>query len=658
MTKAFFDAFPTIATDDEELSSLLEHTTVTRVCVSEKSSQLKIYLDADRLIPKRQIEKIEKNFDDEFAAGQGLSTRIIEHFHLSGQYTPKNLMRVYRSSILHELQGFQQWMYTMFRGADIRFSDDETCVIEVEDRLIFRSHADELKRILDKIFTERFGLNFKCTVHFRENPSADNSACLPEAPLPENAALQESGQGDAPRQSGQGDASRQSGQGDAPRQSGQGDALRQSGQDAPGASSKGRRRYSKRGTRQGTERELIQSSNPDVVYGRDFADESVPIASITDAVGTVTIRCQVLSLETRDIHTKAGKDLTIAVMIVTDFTDTISVKLFLDASQAPEFLEKVKKDMFLKIRGSASIDRFDSDLAIASVSGMKKIADFRPHRFDNAPVKRVELHCHTKMSKMDAVCDVGAIVKTAIGWGHSAIAITDHGGVQALPDAWHAVPKDSDFKVIYGCEAYLVDDEVRAVGNGKKGQMFSGTFVVFDLETTGFSPVSDRIIEIGAVKITDGKITDRFSEFVNPQRPIPFRIEQLTSINDSMVMDADPIEKVLVRFLEFCADAPMVGHNVTFDISFIEENCERMEIAHDFTTVDTMTLARSLLPNLARFRLDQVAKALNVPLGQHHRAVDDAECTAGIFLKFLSMLSDQGLEALDQINETCAPTQE
>ncbi len=658
MTKAFFDAFPTIAPDNEELGSLLEHTWVTKVAVSEKEARLKIYLEADRLIGKKEIEQVEKAFDEEFAADQGLKTTIIEHFRLSGQYTPKNLMKIYRTSILHELRGYQKCIYTMFRGASILFSEEDTCTVTVEDSLVARSYADELKRILDKIFTERFGLNFKCTVHFRENPSADNSACLPEAPLPENAALQDSGQGDAPRQSGQGDASRQSGQGDAPRQSGQGDALRQSGQDAPGASSKGRRRYSKRGTRQGAERELIQSSNPDVVYGRDFSDDSVPIASITDAVGTVTIRCQVLSLETRDIHTKAGKDLTIAVMIVTDFTDTISVKLFLDASQSPEFLEKVKKDMFLKIRGSASIDRFDSDLAIASVSGMKKIADFRPHRFDNAPVKRVELHCHTKMSKMDAVCDVGAIVKTAIGWGHSAIAITDHGGVQALPDAWHAVPKDSDFKVIYGCEAYLVDDEVRAVGNGKKGQMFSGTFVVFDLETTGFSPVSDRIIEIGAVKITDGKITDRFSEFVNPQRPIPFRIEQLTSINDSMVMDADPIEKVLVRFLEFCADAPMVGHNVTFDISFIEENCERMEIAHDFTTVDTMTLARSLLPNLARFRLDQVAKALNVPLGQHHRAVDDAECTAGIFLKFLSMLSDQGLEALDQINETCAPTQE
>ena len=181
MTKAFFDAFPTIATDDEELSSLLEHTTVTRVCVSEKSSQLKIYLDADRLIPKRQIEKVEKTFDEEFASGQGLKTKIIEHFHLSGQYTPKNLMRAYRSSILYELQGYQKCIYTMFRGADLHFSDEETCIVTVEDNLVSRSYADELKRILDKIFTERFGLNFRCTVDFRKSSPAEDFVPLPKS---------------------------------------------------------------------------------------------------------------------------------------------------------------------------------------------------------------------------------------------------------------------------------------------------------------------------------------------------------------------------------------------------------------------------------------------------------------------------------------------
>ncbi len=686
MTKAFFDAFPMVSLEDEELGSLLSHTTVTKVTVNEKHALLSIYLDADRLIGKRQIEQVEKTFDEEFAAGQGLKTRIVEHFHLSAQYTPKNLMKAYKNSILYELRGYQKCIYMLLKGADVLFSDDETCTVQVEDTLIAHTYADELKRILDKIFTERFGLNFKCTVSFRESDAAEEAGIRPSAgdfvsPMyaqsgsleqaPTDGAFTQTASSDAPHADAEAgearavssdaassdDASAQ----EASVKAANKEAAPSAGSrqaSAAGARGRGRKRYSRKGRGSDQSRALKMSSNPDVVYGRDFQDEAAVIDSVTDAIGMVTIRGEVISLETREIHTKAGRDLVLVLMNVTDYTDTISVKLFVEADQAPEFLSEVKKGMFLKIRGNASIDRFDSELSISSVTGMKKIADFRPHRTDDEPVKRIELHCHTKMSKMDAVSDVKEIVKTAMRWGHSAIAITDHGGVQALPDAWHAVSPDSDFKVIYGCEAYLVDDEVLAVENGKSGQSFEGSFIVFDLETTGFSPVTDRIIEIGAVRIENGEITDRFSEFVNPLRPIPFRIEQLTSINDSMVMNADPIEKVLPRFLAFCDGAPMVGHNVSFDISFIEENCDRLGIAHDFTTIDTVTLARSLLPNLARFKLDQVAKALNIPLGHHHRAVDDAECTAGIFSKFLSMLSDRGLCMLDEINENCRCPQE
>ena len=691
MTKAFFDAFPMISRDDEELGSLLDHATVTKVAVNEKDARLSIYLDADRLIGKKQIEQVEKTFDEEIAAGQGLHTRIIEHFHLSAQYTPKNLMKVYRNSILHELRGYQKCVYMLMKGADIRFSDEETCTIQVEDTLVAHTYADELKRILDKIFTERFGLNFKSDISFRESPQPDNSVRPMEGAYPEASVhSSESSRPEASVRSSEGshpEASVRSSEGshpedfapssesfhpDSPRpedpaspsegphrdsKSSSENAYSSSGS-GTGYVRRGKRRYAKKGAGQDRGRELKQSSNPDVVFGRDFQDEAVSIDSITEAIGTVTIRGEVLLLESRQIHTKTGRDLTLILMNVTDYTDTISVKLFLEADQTQEFLSTVKRGMFLKIKGSASIDRFDSELSVSSLTGMKKIADFRNHRVDEEPVKRVELHCHTKMSRMDAVSDVKEIVKTAMRWGHDAIAITDHGGVQALPDAWHVAESDPEFKVIYGCEAYLVDDEVPVVENAKEDQAFDGTYIVFDLETTGFSPVNDRIIEIGAVKIHNGEITDRFSEFVNPLRPIPFRIEQLTSINDSMVMNADPIEKVLESFLAFCQGAPMVGHNVSFDISFIRENCDRLGIAHDFTAVDTVMLARFLLPNLSRFKLDQVAKALNVPLGHHHRAVDDAECTAGIFLKFLSMLKDNGLSMLREINQECRFSQE
>ena len=328
----------------------------------------------------------------------------------------------------------------------------------------------------------------------------------------------------------------------------------------------------------------------------------------------------------------------------------------------------------MKLKGVTTIDRFDSQLTIGSVVGIKKISDFRAGRMDTWPEKRVELHCHTKMSDMDGVSEVKDIVKQAYKWGHSAIAITDHGALQSFPDANHFI-EDIDrayrdkykvehpdvtkeelklihdpFKVIYGVEAYLVDDSKDIVMHSM-GQNLQGSFVVFDLETTGFSPVNNRIIEIGAVKVENGEITDRFSTFVNPQVPIPFRIEELTSINDNMVMDAPVIEEILPQFLEFVGDAVLVAHNAGFDVSFIEENCRRQGREQTFTYLDTVALARIMLPQLNRFKLDTVAKALHINLHHHHRAVDDAECTAEIFLKFVEMLAKQDVFDLDGINE-------
>ena len=221
--------------------------------------------------------------------------------------------------------------------------------------------------------------------------------------------------------------------------------------------------------------------------------------------------------------------------------------------------------------------------------------------------------------------------------------------MQAFPDANHTVPSDSDFKVIYGVEAYLVDD-LKGMVTDSQNQDLDADYVVFDLETTGFSPETNRIIEIGAVKVQNGKIVDKFSTFVNPQVPIPFRIEQLTSINDSMVIDAPVIADILPEFMKFCEGCVMVAHNADFDMSFIKKNCQRLDIPCKPTIVDTVALARVLLPNLNRFKLDTVAKALGVSLENHHRAVDDAGCTAEIFVKFIEMLRERGMSTLDEVN--------
>ena len=316
-----------------------------------------------------------------------------------------------------------------------------------------------------------------------------------------------------------------------------------------------------------------------------------------------------------------------------------------------------KAGQFVRIKGVANIDKFDGELTIGSVSGIKKCEDFTSKRMDNSPVKRVELHCHTKMSDMDGVSEVKDIIKRAKQWGMDAIAVTDHGCVQAFPDANHAVDKGENFKILYGVEGYLVDD-MKELAENEKGQTLDHTCVVFDIETTGFSPIKNRIIEIGAVRVTDGKIVDKFSTFVNPEVPIPYDIEQLTSINDGMVISAPTIEEVLPEFLAFCEGAVMVAHNASFDISFIKENARRQGLTFQPTVLDTVSLARVLLPNLNRFKLDTVAKELKISLENHHRAVDDAGATAEIFVKFIEMLKARDIENLTQLNELSKMTPE
>ncbi len=418
------------------------------------------------------------------------------------------------------------------------------------------------------------------------------------------------------------------------------------------------------GDRDGGSRPVKRSDNPDVIYGRDFEEEAMKIEDIIGEIGEVVIRGKILTLDKREIK----NERTIIIFDVTDFTDTMTIKMFAKNDQVAEICEGIKTGTFVKIKGVTMMDKFDGELTVGSIAGVKKISDFTTSRMDHSVRKRVELHCHTKMSDMDGVSEAKDIVKRAYKWGHPAIALTDHGVVQAFPDANHVIDdlwkaeknkrkeagdpnpdKNDFFKVIYGVEAYIVDDLKEIVTNGK-GQSLQGSYVVFDIETTGFSPIKNKIIEIGAVKIEDDKIVDRFSTFVNPEVPIPFEIENLTGINDEMVVDAPLIETVLPSFLAFCEGTVLVAHNAGFDISFIRENAERQSLPFDHTYVDTVGIARVLLPNQARHTLDAVAKTLGVSLENHHRAVDDAEATAEIFLKLSEMLQKDGQDTLEKVN--------
>ena len=284
------------------------------------------------------------------------------------------------------------------------------------------------------------------------------------------------------------------------------------------------------------------------------------------------------------------------------------------------------------------------------------IPDIKPVRADNAVQKRVELHCHTNMSDLDGVNEAGELIGRAASWGHKALAITDHGVVQAFIPAFHALNAarklNPEFKVIYGLEAYVVDDLTGAVINDK-GQTLDDTFVVDDLETTGLSANKGEIIEIGAVKVSKGKIIGRFSSFVKPCKPIPEMIAKLTSITDQMFSDAPEIAEILPKFLNFCDGAVLVGHNVGFELSFIKHNVAKLGMEQDFTAVDTLAMARVLLPDISKYKLDIVANALNITCDQNHRAVDDAELTTHIFLRFIEMFKKKGLHNLNDLKDIC-----
>ena len=647
MSKAFREAFPTLKLE-EELEGLLDTTEVTKISANHEHTHIRIYLRAKRLIFKKNIWKLEKAITEQIFQNRAIQVKIIESYELSEQYTPKSLIEVYKDSILDELNAYSVLEYNLLRTADMEFPEEDRLILTMDETIIAKTRTDEIIEFLEKVICERCGMNLKIFPQYRKpqeskyRKNSEEQIRQEVAGIVARTKLVMEGKSQETEEKEKTVETEEKTKTIAKTAGNRADASKNGTNYA-----KSKQKFEKRGEfrRKFESDNGKKSMNPDVIYGRDFEEESMEIEKIDGPIGEVVIRGKILSVDTREIR----NEKTIIIFSVTDFTDTIVLKIFARNDDVPELLKEISGGKFVRVKGVATIDKFDSELTIGSIVGIKKCADFTTVRMDTSVEKRIELHCHTKMSDMDGVSDVKDIVKRAMKWGHKAIAITDHGDVQAFPDANHTVPSDSDFKVIYGVEAYLVDD-LKGMVTDSQNQDLDADYVVFDLETTGFSPETNRIIEIGAVKVQNGKIVDKFSTFVNPQVPIPFRIEQLTSINDSMVIDAPVIADILPEFMKFCEGCVMVAHNADFDMSFIKKNCQRLDIPCKPTIVDTVALARVLLPNLNRFKLDTVAKALGVSLENHHRAVDDAGCTAEIFVKFIEMLRERGMSTLDEVN--------
>lgn len=604
----FFDVFPTLQLNND-LKELFLPVKVMRITKNPKKGSLRIYIEHNRLIRKEYIFSVERAIKKQIFNKVDDEVKIIEKYHLSAQYTPEKLFSIYEESILLELKNYSTVEYSIFRNARKEFSDENTFLIAVGDTMISRAKSSQLKAIIEKIFCERCGLNIEVQFVYDEIAvtEVDKEADIKiksQVAFILNHLNEESGKAKA---------------------------------EEPVENKK-------------------KKTAPGIIYGRDFEGETILLKDVYNEMEDVIVNGKIISCDKRE--TKTGK--IILTFIITDFTDSIGVKIFLKPEQYEEVADEIKDGRFIRLKGTTVLDKFDNELSISSVYGIKKSGDFTVKRMDDSANKRIELHCHTKMSDMDGLAETKDIINRAVEWGHKAVAITDHGVVQAFTDAFHVYGdikakykekgEEFDFKIIYGVEAYLVDDLKDTVQNSKN-QSLDDTYVIFDIETTGLNAKKNKIIEIGAVKVQNGAITDRFSTFVNPGEPIPYAIEKLTSINDSMVISAPSIEEVLKDFLDFAEDAVMVAHNAEFDTGFITENANQIGIETDFTVVDTVALARMLLPEIKRYKLDNVAKALNIPLENHHRAVDDAECTAFIFLKLADMLKQQGIDTLNKINE-------
>lgn len=396
--------------------------------------------------------------------------------------------------------------------------------------------------------------------------------------------------------------------------------------------------------------QIIQSSiRP--LYGRSIRGKMIPISSISGDSGRIVVWGDVFDIVKK--VTKSG-DKNIFTIDITDYTGSTTAKVF-NSIKESAVIDNIKKGDTIVVQGDVEYDKYAGELVVnaRSIGTAQKVKVV-----DNAEKKRVELHMHTNMSQMDAVTSAGDLVNRAYQWGHKAVAITDHGVAQAFPDAMKAADKinkdEEKIKIIYGVEAYFMDDLVESV-KGDADTGFDGTFICFDIETTGLSAARDKITEIGAVKVENGVITDTFSTFANPEMPIPQKITQLTGITDDMVKDAPSQSEAVGAFLKFAGDNVLVAHNAPFDTSFIAKACEDMGREYNYTSIDTVAISRAILTDIKNCKLDTVAKFLRLGDFNHHRATDDAEMLARIFINLCQRLTDDyGITKTNDINTKIA----
>ncbi len=635
--QTFCNVFPDFRAGTD-IDALFSDTQVLSISTYEAKKRMQVSLLSDHLIPFHLIQRVETLLT-KYAYNMknaGKKVMLLVKYALPASYTPEQIVENYKESILEELREYSRIAFRLMTRAEWFFNGN-IISLALEDSSIAREHEKTIREFFVSYFCDRFSidiqLSFSYTLEQKTKLREANTLRLQQELRTieeKNEQLQNASSDDSEKEENK-------------------EKNTDTEKNMPWAGEKKEPdkkqpfSYGKKGERGNWKK--AQAQDPDVIYGRNCDAEIVEIQALGEGTGECCIHGQILSLEDR--ATKSGKFIITGT--ITDFTDTILFKIFVSEDDKDALLDELKEGRFYIIKGVPIYDTYNREITFSSVVGIKPANDFREKRMDTSLEKRVELHLHTVMSEMDSVVSIEKVIARAKEWGMKSLAITDHGVVQAFPIAYHQLKKDDDFKIIYGVEGYFVDD-IEGLVQNDKGQSIDSEYVVFDIETTGLSPTHNRIIEIGAVRIKDGRIQDTYSQFVNPEVPIPYTITKLTSITDSMVQESPTIETVLPQFLEYVGEAALVAHNASFDAGFIKENAKHQGLSFDYTIVDTMTLAHVLLPELGKYTLDRLCKQFGVSLEHHHRACDDAAATAEIFVKMIKMVKEKNIHTIRELN--------
>ena len=391
----------------------------------------------------------------------------------------------------------------------------------------------------------------------------------------------------------------------------------------------------------------VEEEKTPLIYGRSLKikEQLVKVADLGIDSGKILLDGEVLNMDSREL--KSGKVLVMFDLF--DGSSTITCKAFVEGDKAKDTMKRIKDSVGVKVEGTAQFDPFSKELGVIANTIIESTGIKREIRKDEAKVKRVELHMHTKLSQMDAITSATDLLKRAAKWGMKSIAITDHGVVQAFPEAHHFTEKNPDLKIIYGVEAYLAPDKTPSV-SFPKGQDIDTTYCVLDLETTGLSFRTEKITEVGIMKIKNGEVLDEFSCFVNPEKPIPQRVVEVTNITDDMVKDAETIDKVFPKILEFVGDSVLVAHNADFDIGFLKYNAKQLGYSLENTYIDTLRLSKDLFPDFKKYKLGIIAENLGIKVEVAHRALDDVDTTVKVFNVMINMLKEKGAKKIEDID--------